>query len=75
MVTYLAPILRYSSRLMLVCLVNHRRSPITIHHSLSIGNLFRKQKMLEDIGGIIAQSRLGEGSEERGRIQDKAAKK
>ena len=31
--------------------------------------------MLEDIGGIIAQSRLGEGSEKRGRIQDTAVKK
>jgi len=56
-------------------LVSHWRSPITIYHSRSIGNRFLKQKMLEDIGGISAQSRLGDGSEKRGRTGNKAGQK
>ena len=59
----------------LICLVNHRRSPITAYHSHGIGNPFRREKMLEVLGGFSVESRLDEEIEKRRRTRSKAGKK
>jgi len=56
-------------------IVNHRRSPFTTYDSSSIGDRFRKKKMLEVLGGFAVESRPGERSEKSGRTRSKAGKK
>ena len=58
-----------------ICLVNHRLSPITAYHSHGIANPFRREKMLEVFGGFSVESKLGEEIEKRGRTRSKARKK
>ena len=56
-------------------IANHRRSLITGFHCHGLGNLFRREKMLEILGGFSVDSRLGGGREKRSKRRSKAGKK